>query len=577
MDDFLSNLTVVCYQPHLAEYAWEVRSTLLEKADENYIIAVDLPQGLENEVLSAVKDLPKLSLITDSLNRTIPIIPTSAPIEAVRSYLDFGHDLVFLDTCFPVSCSLEEWNQFQNEVNKWGIDHVIENAEEIGIDLKKIIGVKKQESKTHRNCSFIDTPEVCTLQKPFESTEDLEYLSVRRQIMAMRLLSLLKLGKPVIFVCHHMHCSEVTRLLTYDNREITTCPITLPTKICKVREGDIPLITDEIPYHMYLYELFRDTPVNRQDWIERICVEVDEHEDVETIQNIVRFSKKISLIRGRRNPDLSSILTASECCTDEIYTQKLKEVALSYPPADKDSNTPVNLHLDYNFQALTEPDTQKPSVNIPWEKMRWEKMQIMQRYKLPHNFIYRFPESIRNELKARKYFSGKYRFFSQGDSNSAMPFFSGIGEGVDVRETLRDIHSHQIYVQQPEIINNASYVFDFGGEPTGCVYYFKRRALLGLSKKEESPYWNHYIFTHVALFAQSKKTINWWMDDLDYHSPLPSTLKVALDHSDMVYLFSDSSQEIPVDKKYRSKVHRIPLRRIPVPIQLWVKEFYAEK
>jgi len=471
MDDCIHNLTIVCYQPHLAEYAWEVRKTLLEKADENYIIAVDLPEGLENDVLSAVKNLPKLSLIIDPLNRTIPIIPTSAPIEAVRSYLDFGHDIVFLDTCFPVSCSLKEWKRFQNEVNKHGIYQVIENAEKIGIDLKKIIGIKKQESTTHRNCSFIDTPEVSALQKPFQNTEDLEYLSVRRQIMAMRLQSILKLGKPVIFVCHQMHCSEVTRLLLYDNHEIVTCPIILPTKICKVREADISLITSEIPYHMYLYELFRDTPVNREDWIERTCVEVDEHEDVERIQNIVRFSKKISLIRRRRNPDLSCILTASECCTDELYTQKLKKVALSYPPADKDSETHIEPHLDYNFQTPTQPDTQKPSNRVPLEEMRLEKMHIMQRYKLPLHFIYRTPESIQNEHKARKYFTRKYRFFSQVDSNSAMPFLSGIGEGVDIRETLRNVHSQQIYVQQPETINNASYVFDFGGKPNLKVYF----------------------------------------------------------------------------------------------------------
>jgi len=402
--------------------------------------------------------------------------------------------------------------------------------------------------------------------------------------MAMKLQDLLKQEMPVICVCHHMHISAIWKLLQQDIPVHSHERILLPTRTGRICESDIPRITNEIPYHMYLYDLFRDTPVHRDEWIEKGCLSIEMPEDVETIKNIIGYSKKIALTRGRRNPDISCILTASQCCTDDQYTQELRRILLSYPPADKESDENITQFQDYNFQYSDNSTFNESQIQTPWNKMGLDRMNIIHRNRSNYYIIPRIPESILNELKARKsfsvsqsyfwllkYFSNKYRSYGAGDSCHALPFVAGIGEGLAVRETLRNVFRDQIFIQDQELINNASYVFNFGGKPKTSIFYYKRRSLLGFVKKRK----NHYMFTHAALFAQSKKHIQWYRDELDIKEPFNSTLMVALKYSDKVYMFSEIFPDLPLNKKDRSKIFHIPLSRIPKHILSWVKDFYA--
>jgi len=127
------NLHVIPYIPGIAEYAALVREELNKRKDSDFLIAVDLPHGLESQVVTATKSLPQVSVIVDQLFRGIPIIPTSAPIEAVRSFGETGTDVRFIDTTLPVTGNLDDYRYFIDQCRLSGVGEVIKNAKSHGI------------------------------------------------------------------------------------------------------------------------------------------------------------------------------------------------------------------------------------------------------------------------------------------------------------------------------------------------------------------------------------------------------------------------------------------------------------
>ncbi len=96
------------YVPGIAEYASQVRDEIRKRAGSDFLIAVDLPAGYEAMVIDAVQKLPEVSIIVDEIGKGIPVIPTSPPVEAVRSYQEQGLDLGFIAPSLPVVGNSDE-------------------------------------------------------------------------------------------------------------------------------------------------------------------------------------------------------------------------------------------------------------------------------------------------------------------------------------------------------------------------------------------------------------------------------------------------------------------------------------
>ncbi|HWQ66055.1 MAG TPA: hypothetical protein VN372_04195 [Methanospirillum sp.] len=573
-DDGIANLTVIQYHPHLAEYAWEVRRTLLGMEDRDLIIAVDLPQGLEQPVLNAVKKLPEVSLIIDPINRAIPIIPSSAPIEAVRCYLDLGLDLAFLDACFPICCDMAVWDKFQEIVARRGINWALDHAEENGFDLEEVIGIKKIEPLDQDIPLFVDIPELLPINKGSEPKNS-AYFTVREEVMAIRLKKLLNREKPVVCVCDQIHSAGIISALYQDTSDRIDTLIKLPVRTHTVRRSEIPQITDEIPYHMYLYEIHRDSQmaVDRDSWNRELFADTGTDDDIDTIQSIIRFSNRIALSRGRRFPDLLSLLQASHCCTDEDSTGQLLRAALDYPFADEDSQFRVPSHTDYNLRRNPDPIDSEDLTQVPWDDLSWhQNNKACQEYRSRREFIFieRTLQSQREEQEVFEYFSKRYHPCTRGDVTASSTFLSGIGEGIAVRETIRNAYRKQIYVRDQNLAEKASYFFDFGGDPESRTWFLKKNLVVGMVEIEDTL----FRFTHVIIFNKPIKDMFLKMDELDVSRPFESALKMAINHSEEVFLFSDSSPQIPPHISKGKRIDMIPLSAIPGNILKKVHEFH---
>ena len=106
------NFSYVPVVPGRLEFAIEVRRRIL--ADRPQVVAVELPENLEGAYRKALKRLPAISVIFygDALSRVgafhdqdddfdgaiyVPVEPTDPFVEAIRTALEIGAEVVFAD------------------------------------------------------------------------------------------------------------------------------------------------------------------------------------------------------------------------------------------------------------------------------------------------------------------------------------------------------------------------------------------------------------------------------------------------------------------------------------------------
>jgi len=565
----LNNLTIIPYHGEKAEYAWQVRKVVSGLRSEDLVIAVDLPEGYEERVLRAVKDLPRVSLLIDPLKRGIPIIPTHPGVEAVRSFLEWGLDLIFVDTSLPLCGTPEEVDHFLESVRTHGIDAVIEKAENFGIDINRIIGLTGPSAPDIKVPPFSDSPTISAAVPSLEIYKvSAAYLDARHRYMASRLLGPLREGRPVVFVCHAMHEAGVRAYLE-QGVVVPATSVFIPTNRCRVRESDIPLITTEIPFCMYLYELYRNLEPDRRAWIERICTEATEKDSVATIETLIRYAENLALSDGLGSPDLYTLICASAACAPPEYTLRFLNVARSYPPADRQSNCVIVPHYDPNFQ----PQGAGRSVELARTLERVRRQAAIrskpQRSSSATTFD-RTADSLRHERDFIRYLTSRYLSLQPSGERAPAPFTSGIRDGIDIRQTLRNHWSGEIYVQEEEMTNDAGYVFYFGGTPNWQVYFDKQHSMVGTARRDGN------TFTMVSLVAFTRelpaRTI---MNEIRVWEPLQSAIEVALRYCQHVFLFSERRPDPATPAHAGGRVQWIPLASLPNTIQQKIQVYHV--
>lgn len=598
-------LHVIPYLPGIAEYAAKVRKEILDRKDTNFILAVDLPHGLEQEVMTATKNLPRISVIIDQLFRGIPIIPTSAPVEAVRTFQETGIDLKFIDTSLPVTGNMDDYRYFIDQCRSAGVEKVIKNAEHYGIapdDLLKS-WVESLGSTANPN-GFIHLADRAEKDHtiPYSDDNVSPYLRTRFQYMACRLHELLKTGTDVVLVCSAAHVNGILHFL--DEPPVTVDDsFVVPTRICAIGERDLLQLTPEIPYFMYLYELYRDLPVDREKWIAgTYCDASSALLAPDTITTIHQFAHSLALTDKELFPDLYNLVASAKYCEDDTFAYVVYELLKSYPPSENISSECSMLNIrDYNFQPLAPSRYLSLKVSVFNDSPRIQKI----RKKLLRNSCstgyFRFTrsaESIREELEFMKYMKARFTAFQYSEENyEVSEFASGFGEGIDIRETIRQKHTGRIYIREPVMENRTCYVLDFrtahipprqtgtgtsGGSPTvqvpldpgtrfcsSKIFLDKNYPWVGFASSEN----NHYTCGLMLAFAGPTDDPIPMMDELSYSRPLQSAVQVAMKYAKQVFVFTDSPGEIESKSSEKRSMRILPTRAIPPEILRKAHEF----
>jgi hypothetical protein len=594
-------LHVIPYVPGIAEYAAKVREKILDLEDKDFILAVDLPHGLEYNVMTATKKLPSVSVIVDQLFRGIPVIPTSAPIEAVPCFLETGVDLKFIDTSLPVAGNLDDYRYFIEQCRLSGIEVVIKNAEKYGISPNDLL---KSWIDSFKACgsrpSFCHLPEMVEemYRMPWSDDSVSPYLKTRLQYMAQKVRELLETDSDVMLVCSVDHLNGILHFLREPIGEVDDSYI-VPSKICAIGEEDIQKITSEIPFFMYQYELYRDTPVDRQRWITNTFCGIGEktvRPDIVRAMN--RYAYNLALTDQEVFPDMYNLIATAKYCVNDEYAYKVYQLLKSYPPSEHTASE-CSLHniLNYNFQPLA--STRYLSIKVSIFNDSPEIRRIRQKIQRSSNSndYYRFtrsPRSIQAEREFMKYMTCRFTALQKSEDNFEVhEFVSGFYDGIDVRETIRQKPSNIIYIREPVIENQTGYVLDYRSVPvtdlsTGSVisdgpgsfpgpinnrtrfcsskiFLDKNYPWVGLASSNN----NHYTCGMMLAFAGINKDPIPMMDEISYSNPLESAVATGIRHAKQVFVFTDFPSEL--EGKFPDKKNIRILQTSAIPAQIFKK------
>jgi hypothetical protein len=429
------NVRLVPIIHNRVEFALEVRRQFSSFRPE--LLAVEYPSTIEERILEGIKRLPLLSVVyyeeEDHTFIYLPLEPTDGQVEAIRLAVSEGLPVHFIDRDtegYPADRTPMPDPYAIKSVGYW------------------------------RYCrSYLEIhPE------PLESPRD----QLREKTMAYHLQQLDQTGKRILFVggLHHLPglltCLEKPQVPVIGRRKRPG------VMLAHLHRESSREITTEMPFFAALYEGSRSSasdPVpDRLGAIDLLIKRATqsyakEHkEEVSGAQLRVfnRFSMNYALITGYLTPNLYQILIAARGAVDDNFAYEVWERATEYPWQTESPGLPVlrlrgeDLYLDQKkirFHRQLK-SLRRRLVPLPVKRRLKERFpgEWKEAFK-GHSICSYQPEDIVIEgfgdyVKKRAY---KEKAEEQA---RVVPFVSSMMDGVDIRETLRNLKEGAIYVRE---------------------------------------------------------------------------------------------------------------------------------
>jgi hypothetical protein len=450
------------------EFAVEVHRALAEFAPT--VVAVELPPTLEEAVLRAVKRLPRLSVVfyPERSGRMVylPIEPVDGIIEAVRSAIEQGIPLYFID---------RDTERYPQRNDPFPDPYALRR-----------IGYRAY-------CAAYW--EIFKTVPP--SIED----RLREQTMAYQILELSRRYSKVLVVCGMAHWPGVRRLLT----ERVVLPLgrrkRAGVQVGHLKASSLREILEEMPFIQKRYEEERGkkdrngSPLLELDRLalhrELLVLAGEEHyknsrEKVEAHQLdlIQRFARNLALLQGALTPDFYQLLLASRGMVNDNYAYEVWEIGSAYPYQEGPVDLPeIEVRAEDLFLQQKRirfyrrfRTFRRRLVPLPgWRRPTPEEKEAYKRRWRGRYLCSYPPEDIRVEGLG-DYVKKKVRGVLSQDHLRVIPFTASLLDGLDIRETLRQVTEKKIYVRE-EIpvrgrVGSVVFIFDEDEPQQGKVERF---------------------------------------------------------------------------------------------------------
>jgi hypothetical protein len=548
-----SDIVSVPYVRGIAEYACEVRRRVDELKGDDFVMAVDLPHGLEDTVLAAAKRLPRVSMVIDEVNRAIPILPTDAASEAIRSFLEYGYDIDFLDSGLPMT-ALKEY--IENLLRVAADDKCIP---EMGRETRGLLGailddVDPAPPRIFKHIAGkIGAENYARLFDPI----GMKYMELRQRSMAARLKRLAGMGKKVLLVCSVDNWSGVMKYLE-SSSPAPEDALVMKTVTCRIREEDVWKISPEVPYVMYGYESRGPAFFDRKLHIAEIFAAGGLEPGA---MEANRYAVRLAVAEGQMYPDVYDMAAASKYCVNDRYAIKVLEKAISYPLADKDSDCVLRPCLDMDLMPIRgqrtlvlDADSERTN-NIAWLNRR--------RSRRPYKGgVYRFTrtaESQADELAFMGYLRNRFTNMERKGNFKPVEFTCGLRDGIDLRATLRYGLGKKLYVKERKRVNTAAYVVHFGGPATKSIFFDTHYYVVGAARSAG----DHTEWCCFTAFIDKPPGFDSFVHRVDIHEPLIFCVELALSAAKKVFVFTDDREALEYFEGDRGRMKVFGLDMIP--------------
>ena len=434
----------LCYIPVVPgrmEFALEVRRRLLDSMPG--VVAVELPVTLRDTILAAVKRLPEISIVVHEDPHDpdrgvyLPIEPCDPFIEAVRTGLQIGAEILFLEpdvaehphieTEYPDSYALTRMS-YEDYAKAWiaskppGSGAVLESL--AGGMAWKLQGANP-EATTAVVVSF---PLLDPIRRAYELPQEEPEDTLRRDGLHL--------------ANAHPDCLA----------EILSEYPFLQERYEQIRTE--PLDAMKLDRLKVQYELFGDT---------EIAYERETGESVHGWQRrfFARFSRNLAFTGRQLAPSLFDLAMAARGTVDDDFAYWLWDTANRYR-AQRETDRPPTLNLSASDVYLNTRRIQLRRRRRS-DKQRFQSTGLKRRAKekikgewaqqLDGSSICSYPPEDLVIEDYGKFLKSKAKSLLSEERSRVEPFTTSILDGIDIRETIRNWYKKQIFVRSFEKIH----------------------------------------------------------------------------------------------------------------------------
>ena len=429
------NISLVPICHNRAEFALEVRDRFASFKPE--IVAVEYPSTIGEKVLEGIKRLPLLSVVYyEEDNHTfiyLPLEPTDGLVEAVRLALSKNLPIYFIDRDtegYPLERSPMPDPYSIRRIGYW------------------------------KYCE--------SYLKAYPERLPGRQDQLRERTMAYHLQQLEGEGKRVLFVGGLAHLTGLLESLDTPQVPVIGKRSREGVMLAHLHKDSSREIMTEMPFFAALYEKSRDNPtmpeLDRLHAIDQLIEKATkdyiksskEELTVSQLRVFNKFVRNYALVSGYLTPDLYQILIAARGAVDDNFAYEVWDNATEYPWQTETPGLEVlrirgeDLFIDQkkikfhrHFKSL-----RRRLVPVPVKKRQKERFPGEWKKTFKGYSICSYqPEDI--VIEGFGNYCKKKALKKKSEENSrVVPFMSSMMDGIDIRETLRNLKEGIIYVRE---------------------------------------------------------------------------------------------------------------------------------
>ena len=428
--------------PGRLEFAWRVRRYLLEKRPA--VVAVELPSSLETPYRKALERLPQMSVILipeddkdgeEGLATYIPIEPGDPFVEAMRTALELGAEVVFLEPA-----AHEKPHMSDSYPEPYALE---------------IIGAEAY-LEAYRVHPQARTPE----------------LDAHAAAMAWKMQG----ADPMAAICAVVSLNVLDPLLDAMEtpQEAPPPPRTRlfqRAELCNLHPDCLAEVVSEAPYYQDLYERDRtatdlrdyhfDRPRRQLQLLREAEKEyaINTGEKMQSWQRIslAKFSRNLATLDGHLIPSIYDLALAARSIVDDNYAYEVWQMAnrFSEQQTEVDGMETLNLSGDQVWLRTRKlrirrrlPRMKQRMKPAGLKERKREKFQGEWAQQTNGQSICSYPpEDLVIENYGR--FLKRYAKSKLSEERARVePFLTSMLDGIDLRETIRNWHEGKLYVKE---------------------------------------------------------------------------------------------------------------------------------
>jgi len=520
--------------PGRLEFAIEVRQAILR--DRPQVVALELPITLQQHYARAVTRLPEMSVIfypdEGDAERAIyvPVEPADPFVEAMRSALEIGADVVFADPDSGERPHLKDAYPDPYSIRHIGYEKYVEAYR---------VYPQERSDEIARHAGGIAWK--------LQGCDPLAHVLV---LVSLNLLD------PLLDAMDEPQAQPMSRLRRQGVRVLNPHPDSLAE------------ITIEYPYLQYRYEQFRGLLtdchlIDRRHAQLALFRDAEKSYEVNTGERVAHWQRRL-LARYARNlaladhglmPAIFDLTVAARSVVDDNYGWEVWETAGRYPPQKTASDLETvqisgeEVWLDTKRIRLRRrlPSVKRRLRPVGLKPRKKEKFPGEWATQLDGNSICSYPPEDLVIEDYGRFLKKKGKGILSEERARTEPFTTSLLDGIDLRETIRNWHEGKIYVRQfQKIAGEVGSVIVIFDDDRDNHYYYMTTWLGEHQNESDMAFYSTFPFDNLVgpgigrgeyggflMSLPARRMFDVWQDpDYDLAESKPERLLLAgLDYS----------------------------------------------